>query len=596
MKRRGILALGLSLVLLTACSPEFETENEGKYAGQTLVIYNVADYISNGTDGSVDLIERFEEETGAKVKYYTYDTNETMYNQFKLQKEGTYDLVLASEYMIEKFVKEGLIEKMDNFAEFVPNYDQYCSSILRNQLKNMKVTNINGEEDNLDEYTVGYMWGTLGIICDPSVFSEEVYEEINEIGISWDILWDDTYADRISIKNSIREAFVVGLMHKYSKDSHFVEIMNSYIDNPETFGPVYQQLVQEVFDFKFDGSDASIKENLEKIQFTKEELISIKDNIFGFETDSGKNDIVEGSKIIMNLAYSGDAVYSIETASDDYDKTLEYYVPIDGSNKWYDGWMIPHGSNKELAYEFLNFISNPVNVSDNIDYIGYTPFITGDAVFTNISYWYGASEFDIDSTYYAYVEETIDSDEVDSSYVLYDPNGGINYTLYECIKDTEGGHLPTDEEYFESLEYDAESSYSEGDMISKDGLIYNCISDTYDDYEFDDCFEFNEGYSVTHVFGTLESGRRAIIYPFYGCENLLETQYPSENTLNRCAVMKDFGVFNDEVVIMWGQVKAYTDMKPVYTFLIIFAILVIGGSLYFIIKNRVSAHYKRSKK
>ena len=73
-----------------------------EFEGRVLTIYNVEDYISQGQDGYVDIIGNFEEEYGVTVNYYTYDTNETMYNQFTLQKEGTYDLVCTSDYMIQK--------------------------------------------------------------------------------------------------------------------------------------------------------------------------------------------------------------------------------------------------------------------------------------------------------------------------------------------------------------------------------------------------------------------------------------------------------------------------------------------------------------
>ena len=66
-------------------------------------------------------------------------------------------------------------------------------------------------------------------------------------------------------------------------------------------------------------------------------------------------------------------MYSINTAMEDADKVLEYYVPEDGSNIWYDAWTMPKGAkNKELAYEFLNYLSDPINAADNMDYIGYS--------------------------------------------------------------------------------------------------------------------------------------------------------------------------------------------------------------------------------
>ena len=553
-----------------------------EFEGRVLTIYNVEDYISQGQDGYVDIIGNFEEEYGVTVNYYTYDTNETMYNQFTLQKEGTYDLVCTSDYMIQKMIKEDLIMPMDDYEENIPYYDNYASPALRQKLKEMEVTKPDGSVVNLDEYAVGYMWGTLGIVYDPEC-SDTVRDDVK----SWDVFWDPQYNNLISIKNSIRDAFVVGLMHKYSKDQAYIEIMNNYLENP-TFEnkKKYQELVQEVFDFKLDGSDASDQENREKIQNVKEELISLKDNIFGFEVDSGKNDIITG-KIKMNVAYSGDAVYSIDTASAN-GKTLEYYVPEDGSNIWYDAWTLPKGADKELAYLFLDYLSNPVNAADNMNYIGYTPYIVGDELFTLAGSWYGATDFSVNSAYYA----------EDETMVIY------NGELYCCIqdKDAEDEIYPTNEEYFENCEYDAETEYFEGDMVSYDGVIYNCIY--YDESNpesgitnaINDSYAFEkvEGYDLTFLFeGTLSEGRRAIIYPYLGSENILKTQYPDENIIARCAIMNDFGSYNDEVVIMWGQVKAYTDMTPVYIFLGVFVTGTISLAIYYLIKKKINDSYKQ---
>ena len=403
-----LLFVMFSLVLVMSTSNKVHAASI--FEGQTLTIYNVEDYISQGNDGYVDIIGNFEKEYGVKVNYYTYDTNETMYNQFTLQKEGTYDLICTSDYMIQKLIKEELVEPMDDFKEYIPNYEKYAASTLRQKLKEMEVP-YKGKTVNLDEFAVGYMWGTLGIIYDPT-YTDTIREDVK----SWDVFWDTDYEHVISIKNSIRDAYVVGLMHAYSKEEEFQVAMNNYLENPtDENKKIYNTMVQDIFDFKLDGSESSAKENLEKIATVKEELISLKQNIFGFEVDSGKNDIITG-KIKLNLAYSGDAVYSIDTAYEEASKNLEYSVPLDGANIWYDAWTLPKGSNRELAYEFLNYLSNPQNAADNMDYIGYTPYIVGDELFTLTGSWYGACDYHAVSVYY---EDTV---------VIY------NDMLYNCIK------------------------------------------------------------------------------------------------------------------------------------------------------------------
>ena len=102
-----------------------------------------------------------------------------------------------------------------------------------------------------------------------------------------------------------------------------------------------------------------------------------------------------------------------------------------------------------------------------------------------------------------------------------------------------------------------------------------------------------EQFQLSYLFeGSLSEGRRAIIYPYYGSENKLETQYPSENTIARCAIMNDFGDYNDEVVIMWGQVKAYVDMTPVYVILICFLVASVSLATVYFVKKKINDSYK----
>lgn len=586
MKKKLIVIITLCLMMSLSLSTKAKANS--KFNGQTLTIYNVEDYISQGQDGYVDLISNFEQEYGVKVNYYTYDTNETMYNQFTLQKEGTYDLICTSDYMIQKMIIQELVQPID--LNRIPNYQKYAATTLRNKLKEMKVP-YQGSTVNLDQFAVGYMWGTLGLIYDPEC-SDTITEDIK----SWDVLYDPKYENLISIKNSMRDAYVIGLMHHYSKDPEYKIALAKYLSPDATIEDKqeFNKLVQNIFDFELTGLPTDEEHNLEKIAYVKEELINLKKNIFGFEVDSGKNDIITG-KIKINLAYSGDAVYSIDTAREEADKRLEYFVPEDGSNIWYDAWTMPKGSkNQDLAYEFLNYLSDPQNAADNMDYIGYTPYIVGDQLFTLTSSWYGASDFATNCSYYAENE----------SMVIY------NDQLYLCINDLEANQLddqgnpilPTNEEYFELCEYDKTKTYYEGDMVSYNGKIYNCISTneegTSNSITNEEEFEEVEGYDLTFLFGGSfeDENRRAIIYPYLGSLNQLETQYPSEHVIARCAIMNDFGEYNEKVVIMWGQVKAYINMTPVYIFFAVFLVIVISISIVFIVRHHLDKKYKRSLK
>ena len=554
----SLLLLSMMLVNIDTSTPYIEKQTPIKkvkkqnsdFADQELNVYICADYIND------ELVEAFQEENDCIVNIYTYDTNETMYNQFTLQPEGTYDLICTSDYMIQRMIRENLVQKI-NISEDLPIYNKYCAPSIREKIKGLLAdTDNNGVKDtSLDEYAAGYMWGTLGIVYDPYC-SDTIREDVK----SWDIFWDETYKDLISIKNSMRDTFVVGLMHAYkgSEISGLEDVLtparNTFLselesakseEEKEAARNKYNKVVQDIFDLVITEEDYEPILNI-----VKKELISLKDNIFGFEVDSGKNDIITG-KIKMNLAWSGDAVYSIDQALES-DKVLEYYVPEDGSNVWYDAWSIPNKANKELACAFMEYLSTPNNAAANMDYIGYTSFIACDEVFDLITSWYGVSEYS-DSTYYYQANE---EDEIDASLVIY------NDKYYSCIKDAQG-ILPTNEEYFEEI-------------------------------SFEDAGILEEPYDLSYFFKENgDSNRNYIVYPYDGSLNQLQTQYPDVDTIARCAVMNEFADANDAVVVMWGQVKAYTQMLPYY---IVVGSTVTIAIIYFVSKAIIKNKSTRNKR
>ena len=554
----SLLLLSMMLVNTDTSTPYIEKQTPIKevkkqnsdFANQELNVYICADYIND------ELVEAFQEEYNCVVNIYTYDTNETMYNQFTLQPEGTYDLVCTSDYMIQRMIRENLVQKI-NISEDLPIYNKYCAPSIREKIKGLLAdTDNDGVKDtSLDEYAAGYMWGTLGIVYDPYC-SDTIQEDVK----SWDIFWDETYKDLISIKNSMRDTFVVGLMHAYkgSEISGLEDVLtparNTFLselesakseEEKEAARNKYNKVVQDIFDLVITEEDYEPVLNI-----VKKELISLKDNIFGFEVDSGKNDIITG-KIKMNLAWSGDAVYSIDQALES-DKVLEYYVPEDGSNVWYDAWSIPNKANKELACAFMEYLSTPNNAAANMDYIGYTSFIACDEVFDLITSWYGVSEYS-DSTYYYQANE---EEEIDASLVIY------NDKYYSCIKDAQG-ILPTNEEYFEEI-------------------------------SFEDAGILEEPYDLSYFFKENgDSNRNYIVYPYDGSLNQLQTQYPDVDTIARCAVMNEFAEANDAVVVMWGQVKAYTQMLPYY---IVVGSTVTIAIIYFVSKAIIKNKSTRNKR
>ena len=155
----------------------------------------------------------------------------------------------------------------------------------------------------------------------------------------------------------------------------------------------------------------------ETVAAVKEELLKLKENIYGFENDSGKQDIVTG-KIGINLAWSGDAVYAMDQADEETETELYYNMPETGGNIWFDGWVMPKSDslNKELAQKFLNFISNPVNAAQNMDYIGYSSFIGGEDINTLVHEWYDVREDEWETP----IDEWKLANDITDDYIAYD--------------------------------------------------------------------------------------------------------------------------------------------------------------------------------
>ena len=137
-------------------------------ADNEITVYNWGQYISDGTDGSIDVIAAFEEETGIKVNYLTFDSNESMYT--KLKTGGTtYDVIIPSDYMIGKLIEENMLEPLD--FDNIPNY-KYIDESFRNQ-----------SYDPSNTYSVPYTWGTVGLIYNSQYVSAAD-------AASWNCLWN----------------------------------------------------------------------------------------------------------------------------------------------------------------------------------------------------------------------------------------------------------------------------------------------------------------------------------------------------------------------------------------------------------------------
>lgn len=285
---------------LLGCGGKKEEVTQDKNSN-VLYVYNWGDYIDP------ELLTKFKEETGVDVKYDVYDTNEIMYQKLN-SGNVSYDIVIPSDYMIEKMKNEDMLAKID--YNNIPNY-KYIGEEFRNLAY-----------DPTNEYSVPYMWGTVGIIYN----TKKVKEKVD----SWDILWDPKYKDQVIMPDSVRDAMAVA------------EKKLGYSLNTE---------------------------NLDQIEKAKEQLMTQKKDglILAYMVDQVKDAMVV-EEASLAVAWSGDAVTMIERNPD-----LAYAIPKEGSNKWFDAIAIPkNAKHKENAEKFINFLCEPENAKQNVEYIGYS--------------------------------------------------------------------------------------------------------------------------------------------------------------------------------------------------------------------------------
>jgi spermidine/putrescine transport system substrate-binding protein len=221
-----------------------------------------------------------------------------------------------------------------------PDYTQLVSPFFVEQLAKFDQS---GKRAN--DYAVGYMWGTTGILYNPKYITDEEAD-------SWGIIWDERLESKVLMKDAYRDIY--GCMIMYAR---YQELLDGKVTR--------QQLMNDTSD--------------EAIAAVEELLKSAKRNIAGWEVDFGK-EMMTKEKAYINVSWSGDAVWAIEEA-DAIGMELRYHVPREGSNVWFDGWVIPkYAVNTKAAAYFINFMCMPENALRNMDEIGYVSVVASPEI------------------------------------------------------------------------------------------------------------------------------------------------------------------------------------------------------------------------
>ena len=330
----------LVMAALMAC-PVF---TQAADRAHTLKVYNWADYID--LDNVLNKFpEWYKQQTGEDVDiiYQTFDINESMLTEIEVGHED-YDVVCPSEYIIERMMRRGLLQPIQRNFGSLPDYTRLVAPFAQRMFQQM-VSEEEMDDMLASDYTVGYMWGTTGILYN-SAFVDEA--DIRSLGG----LLNPKFKDRVFMKDAFRDVYSVVVLYVYRD-----EIARGEVTREDLVGNV----------------------NDERIARVEEFLRELKSNVAGWEVDFGKEEMAKG-KSWLNLSWSGDAQWAIDEASE-VGVELKYLVPQEGSNVWFDGWCIPkYAKNVKAASYFINYLCMPENAILNMEEIGYVSVIASPEI------------------------------------------------------------------------------------------------------------------------------------------------------------------------------------------------------------------------
>jgi len=343
-------------VLIGIFSSCGRTEEQRK---KILKIYNWGDYIDE--DVLTDFQDWYKEETGEDIRiiYQVFDINEVMLTKIERGHED-FDLICPSEYIIERMLKKDLLLPINRDFGDTPDYIDNISPYIQEQLNKVSQPN-----RKTTDYAVAYMWGTAGLLYNKKYVTREEAS-------TWNCLFDPKYRNKILMKDSYRDTYGTAIIYAHAKELEAGII-------------TVEQLMN-------DNSP-------EAIDLAEDYIKRMKPNIAGWEADFGK-EMMTKDKAWINFTWSGDAVWAMEEA-EAVGVELDYEVPREGSNIWFDGWAIPkYARNIKAASYFINYICRPDIAIRNMDAIGYVSAIATSEVldekidpeieeYSDLSYFFG---------------------------------------------------------------------------------------------------------------------------------------------------------------------------------------------------------------
>lgn len=271
MKRVTVLAFVLFTLFsfVTAAAAEWDDPSyKAPLTGEYINVYNWGEYIADGSEGTLDLNAEFTRRTGIKVNYTNYASNEDMYAKLK-SGGATYDVVIPSDYMIQRLINEGMLEKLnfDNITNF-----HYIDENYQNL-----------SYDPTNEYSVPYTVGMVGLIYNS--------EMVDEVPTSWNIMWDERYSGDILMFNNPRDAFaiaqlVTGVKFNTQDPNDWAQAYDKLLEQK----PLIQSYVMDEIFNKMENNEAALA------PYYAGDFLSMKDNNDALEfvyPDEGTNYFVD---------------------------------------------------------------------------------------------------------------------------------------------------------------------------------------------------------------------------------------------------------------------------------------------------------------
>lgn len=312
------LVIALSCLTLTAFAADDSSEADKPKKGKGEVnVYNWGEYIAPGDDGGMNVLAEFEKQTGIKVNYTNFETNEELYNVLT-NSNSSYDVIIPSDYMVARLREEGRLLKIN--YDNVPNY------------KNIDDRFKTGDYDPTGEYSVAFTWGFVAMVYNTTMIDGDELTGFKD-------LWNPKYQNDVLMFNNSRDAMAIAM---------------------------------QLCDPPIDPGASSFSE--EDIERATDKLVELKEggSLKRYVMDQVFTEM-EGDHAAMAAYYAGD----IATMMDN-NENLDYIIPEEGSNLFVDAMCIPSCcKNKENAEAFINFMCDSEVAAANAEYIYYgTPVKT----------------------------------------------------------------------------------------------------------------------------------------------------------------------------------------------------------------------------